>query len=132
MKPSREAHITAIVSAPQPHTQTKAPNTPTPAMFSCIFLSNKINKRKESGELRFGRKMRQVRGLQDGLCCVPSPCEKGASEKERQKTVKWKWWKGEGHVVKRWNKGWMKQEQELEITRELFECCKHQGGKRIV
>lgn len=30
------------------------------------------------------------------------------------------------------DKGWMKQEQELQIMKELSECCKHQGGKRIV
>lgn len=31
-----------------------------------------------------------------------------------------------------WDKGWMQQEQELQIMKELSERCKHQGGKRIV
>ena len=84
------------------------------------------------GGLRFAQKSSQVRGPQDGFWYVPSPCKKGASEQERRKSWKRKWWKGEGRVVKRWDKGWTKQEQDLQIMKELFKCCKHQGGKRIV
>lgn len=55
---------------------------------------------------------------------------KGLSEREAR-GLEVGVWKGDGHVVKRQDKGWTKQEQELQIVKQLFEC-KHQGGKRIV
>lgn len=63
-------------------------------------------------ELKFDGKNSQVRGLKERICYPP----------RKQLCGERKWWKGEGHVVKRQYKGWMKQGQELQIMKQLLKC----------